>query len=134
MAEIHARAMTVPPPWDAATMAGFLAAAGAVCVSRDRAFALGRVIADEAELLTIAVDPAAQGRGLGRVCLREFLRQCREAGARRIFLEVAATNEVARGLYRSEGFAEDGLRKSYYRARGADPVDAILMSRSLDAA
>ena len=41
-----------------------------------------------------------------------------------------ATNTVALGLYRSEGFAEDGRRRNYYRPPGGAPVDAILMSKS----
>lgn len=132
MARIHARAMTVPPPWSAPVMAGFLSAPGAVFASADNAFALGRVIADEAELLTIAVDPAAQRQGLGRACLTRFIDACRKAGARRVFLEVAADNHAARALYLSLGFAEDGRRKGYYRPTGAEPIDAILMSKVLD--
>lgn len=131
MAAIHARAMRVPPPWDAATMAGFLSAHGAVFVHHDKGFALGRVIAEEAELLTIAVDPPCQGRGLGRRCLRDFLSACRAAGAERVFLEVAAPNTTARALYGSEGFSEDGLRKGYYRDEASRPIDAILMSKPL---
>jgi len=64
MADIHARAMTVPRPWNAVTLQGFLAAPGAIIEHVGRGFALGRVIADEAELLTIAVDPVEQGKGL----------------------------------------------------------------------
>lgn len=131
MAEIHARAMRVPPPWGVPTMAGFLSAPGAVFVCERRAFGLGRVIADEAELLTIAVEPDAQGQGLGRSCLRRFMAACAERGAARIFLEVAASNDIARGLYASEGFAEDGLRKGYYRLPEGGAVDAVLMSRVL---
>lgn len=131
MAAIHARAMTIPPPWGVPTMVGFLSAPGAIFVHHDKGFALGRVIADEAELLTITVDPARQGRGLGRRCLRDFLSACRAAGASRVFLEVASTNTAARALYTSEGFAEDGLRKGYYRREASPPIDAILMSKPL---
>ena len=133
MAAIHARAMTVPPPWGVPTMIGFLSAPGSILVHREQGFALGRVIADEAELLTIAVDPAFQGRGLGRRCLRDFLDACRAEGAGKVFLEVASTNTAARALYGSEGFSENGLRKGYYHAEGCEPIDAILMSRSVGA-
>ncbi len=134
MAEIHARAMTIPPPWSAPTFAGFLAAPGAVLTFEQGAFALGRVVADEAELLTIAVHPEVQRTGLGRRCLEAFLAACHAAGARRAFLEVARTNTPARALYRSLGFAEDGIRKGYYRREGHEAVDAILMSKALDQA
>ena len=132
MARIHARAMTVPPPWNAHTIAGFLAAPGSILVHEAKAFALGRIIVDEAELLTIAVDPEAQRKGLGRACLKRFIETCRKRQANRILLEVAETNEAARALYGKEGFVEDGRRKGYYRASGADPIDAILMSIPLE--
>lgn len=132
LAEIHARAMAVPPPWGAPTLAGFRAAPGAVFVHEGRAFALGRIIVGEAELLTIAVDPEAQRRGLGRTCLRRFIDTCRIRGASRILLEVAETNIGARALYRSQGFTEDGRRRGYYRSSGRDPIDAILMSMPLE--
>lgn len=131
MAAIHARAMTVPAPWSVAALTGTRDAAGAVMVQSGRGFALGRVVLDEAELLTIAVSPEAQGQGLGRACLVLFETVCREKGATRILLEVAATNEPALRLYRATGFAEDGRRKGYYRAPGRTPIDAILMSKSL---
>jgi ribosomal-protein-alanine N-acetyltransferase len=126
--------MTVPPPWSAPTMAGFLAVPGSVLVHEAKAFALGRIIVGEAELLTIAVDPEAQRQGLGRICLQRFVETCRKRQASRILLEVAETNQAARALYGTEGFVEDGRRKGYYRASGADPIDAILMSMLLEEA
>lgn len=115
-------------------MQAFMTAPGTVLVHDGAAFGLGRVIVDQAELLTLAVDPAQQGRGSGRRCLRLFLDASKRAGATRVFLEVAATNQAALALYRSEGFTEDGLRKGYYRAEGREPVDAILMSMAFDTA
>ncbi len=131
MAEIHARAMTMPAPWAAPTLSGFLSAPGAVLVHEGAAFALGRVIADEAELLTIAVDPDMQGRGLGRACLSAFEAAATARGATRAFLDVAATNATARHLYRSAGYDEDGVRPGYYSAPDGERVDAILMSKAL---
>ena len=113
-------------------MAGFLAAPGSVLVHEAKAFALGRIIVGEAELLTIAVDPDAQRQGLGRICLKRFVETCRERQACRILLEVAETNQAARTLYGTEGFVEDGRRKGYYRTSGAEPIDAILMSMLLE--
>lgn len=132
MAAIHARAMRVPPPWDAPAMTGFLSAPGAIFVHRPQGFALGRAVADEAELLTLAVDPDAQRRGVGRSCLRAFLDACRAKGAARVFLEVARTNHAAQRLYAGEGFVEDGVRRSYYALPGGGREDAVLMHRPLD--
>ncbi|NNF92948.1 MAG: ribosomal protein S18-alanine N-acetyltransferase [Boseongicola sp.] len=138
MAQIHARSMTVPKPWSARTMQDFMRAPGTILVSRQAAngqlggFALGRIVVDEGELLTLAVDPAIQGNGLGRDCLAGFLDACQSAGAARVFLEVAATNRIARNLYTSAGFTEDGVRKGYYQLPNETPVDAILMTRSVE--
>ncbi|MBN9108737.1 MAG: ribosomal protein S18-alanine N-acetyltransferase [Pseudonocardia sp.] len=73
----------------------------------------------EAEVHTIGVDPAHQGRGLGRVLLHRLLTPADEVGAT-IFLEVRTDNEPARRLYESEGFEIVGVRKRYYRPSGAD--------------
>lgn len=71
----------------------------------------------EAEIHTLAVDPAHQGRGIGRALLRALLDHA--AGAT-VFLEVRTDNESAIQLYRSEGFAVIGTRRGYYRPSGAD--------------
>ena len=73
----------------------------------------------EAEIHTIGVDPAHQGRGIGRALLRGLLAVA-DARHATVFLEVRTDNEPARTLYESEGFAVVGLRRRYYRPSGAD--------------
>jgi [ribosomal protein S18]-alanine N-acetyltransferase len=73
----------------------------------------------EAEVHTIGVDPAHQGRGIGRALLRELLAVA-DAERATVFLEVRTDNEAAHALYASEGFAVVGLRRRYYRPSGAD--------------
>ena len=73
----------------------------------------------EAEIHTIGVDPARQGRGIGRTLLRGLLAAA-DALHATVFLEVRTDNEAARTLYESEGFAVVGLRRRYYRPSGAD--------------
>ncbi|MDD9922809.1 MAG: GNAT family N-acetyltransferase, partial [Boseongicola sp.] len=114
LAEIHRQAMTVPVAWPAVTFEGFLAAPNAILAHHNTGFALGRVIADEAELLTIAVVPGEQGKGVGRICLSEFEIQAQKLGAKCAFLEVASTNAAALNLYKSADWTEIGVRKRYY--------------------
>jgi ribosomal-protein-alanine acetyltransferase len=71
-------------------------------------------VLDEAELRNVAVSPAQQRRGIGRLLVHEGIRLMREAGARRIFLEVRASNHAARDLYASLGFTVSSTRKKYY--------------------
>ena len=131
LAAIHGRAMVVPPPWSAQTFQGFLDIPGAILATSADGFALGRVVADEAELLTLAVAPEARRRGQAQQCLQDFEHNSRNMGAARVFLEVAATNAAARALYREAGFDEDGVRKGYYRSPTGDVIDAIVMSKAL---
>jgi len=80
---------------------------------------------DDADVQTVAVSPAAQGRGLGRLLLHSLLRTSSERGARRVFLEVRSDNDAALGLYLREGFERTGLRRDYYDSG----VDAVMMRK-----
>ena len=134
LARIHAAAMTEPPPWTAQTFEGFLSFPGAILASESRGFALGRVIADEAELLTVAVHPEARRKGIARRCLETFEAVAAQKGARRAFLEVAASNEAARRLYVTTGYTAVGYRKGYYARADGRHDDAILMAKDLPGA
>jgi ribosomal-protein-alanine N-acetyltransferase len=78
---------------------------------------LGRRPPFEYEVHTIGVDPACQGRGIGRRLLDELL-EFADGGV--VYLEVRTDNEAAIALYRSVGFEQVGLRRRYYRVSGAD--------------
>lgn len=93
-------------------------------------YALGRVAADEAELLSIALLPDRRRQGDGRRLLDALIDRCTAAGAETLFLEVATDNAAALALYRGAGFREVGRRKGYYKV-GAAMVDAIVMKREL---
>jgi ribosomal-protein-alanine N-acetyltransferase len=96
-------------------------------------FALLQILPPEAEILTLAVDPAAQGHGQGTALLEAAMAQAAQAGAEVMFLEVAADNTAARALYARAGFAQTGRRRGYYARPGGAPVDALTLSRSLAA-
>ena len=126
LAALHARCFTVPPPWETAAFAGFLADPLCfVLVEGDAGFILGRAVAGEAELLTLAVAPEARRRGLGRKLVARFVYQARLRGAE--------DNAAARALYARCGFAESGRRRGYYRKPDGGAVDAVVMLRGLQA-
>ena len=81
---------------------------------------------DEAHVMTIGTDPAAQGRGHGRRMLRALLEEAQRRGAVQVILEVRVDNAPANSLYESEGFATVGIRKRYYQPEN---VDAAVMIR-----
>jgi ribosomal-protein-alanine N-acetyltransferase len=93
-------------------------------------FAAFHRVMDEAELRNLAVDPPHQRRGIGKALLEAAANRLLQAGAKRLFLEVRASNEPARRLYHSLGFELRSTRKDYYR----DPTeDALVMERWLSA-
>ena len=95
-------------------MAGLLAMPGVFGFIDGRGgFILVRAAGGEAEILTLAVEPSARRRGLGRALLDQALAAT--AGSP-LFLEVAADNAVARALYGAAGFTECGRRTGYYGA------------------
>ena len=96
-------------------------------------FILIRAVADEAEILTLAVAPPHRRQGIGGLLLGEASEMLRAGGTRRLFLEVAADNPAARALYTNSGFLVTGRRPAYYD-RGPGPrVDAIVMTLELQA-
>ncbi|MBB5514209.1 ribosomal-protein-alanine N-acetyltransferase [Rubricella aquisinus] len=132
LAAIHAQSFTdMPRPWSATELADVAASPGAILIEEAQGFALGRVVMDEAELLTIAVAPEARRAGRGARLLTRFELAAQEAGATRVFLEVAARNAPAQALYLSHGYAPVGARRGYYRGQGGAQDDAVVMAKSL---
>ena len=129
LTRLHAACFTVPRPWTEAEFAGLLGAEGAILVAEPGGFALGRALAGEAELLTIAVAPGARRRGLGRRLLARFLAEAAARDAAEVFLEVAEDNAPARALYAEAGFAQAGRRRGYYLAADGATTDALVLRR-----
>lgn len=131
MAAIHAAAFTQTRPWSEDEFSGFLNDPLCFALGDAHCFALIRVVADEAELLTIATHPDHQRRGLARRLMSLWLRTARTKGADRAFLEVAADNAPARALYDACGFQTCGMRKGYYARSDDTRMDAIVMASDL---
>ena len=94
-------------------------------------FAVSRIGADEAEILSVAIDAAYRGRGLSRNLLLTHLGHLAGRGVRQIFLEVEENNAPARRLYERAGFATVGRRERYYRQPSGEQLNALLMRRDL---
>ncbi|MBW4093301.1 MAG: GNAT family N-acetyltransferase [Proteobacteria bacterium] len=128
LAALHATAFPPAEAWDTATFAAQLALPGAFArLHPEGGLVLGRVSGDEAEILTLAVVPAARRAGLGRALLAAAMAEAGARGARAMFLEVAAANEAARALYAAGGFTPVGRRRAYY----ADGQDALILRTTL---
>lgn len=123
--------------WNAETVANLLAAFGgfgliAIKGAEPIAFAIGRVAADESEILAIGVVPALRRIGIGGRLLGATLLNAGQFGARRVFLEVAEDNASARSFYAAHGFVSVGRRRGYYWRLGKKATDALILSRSLE--
>lgn len=119
--------------WTAPQCASLLPLPGVwLSLARDGAevvgFALGRAVADEAELLLLAVRAQDQKRGVGRLLLDSFVSVAKSKGAERLHLEVRDGNRAAR-LYKSSGFTEVGRRTAYYSGRDGQIFDALTLAR-----
>lgn len=121
--------------WSAQSFAAMFAAPGTeATIASDAGQPLGFLVtrraADEAEIITIGARPSVQRRGVARQLLAHHFAELAARGIRHLFLEVAASNDAAHGLYLACGFSEAGRRKGYYQRRdGAE--DAIVMRREI---
>ena len=94
-------------------------------------FAMSRIGADEAEILSIAIDPRFRGQGLSLSLLLTHLGHLAGRGVKTVFLEVEENNQPARRLYDRAGFAVAGRRERYYRQAGGEELNALIMRRDL---
>lgn len=121
--------------WTHAQCAGLLPMPGVwLTLARDgeRAlgFALARFVADEAELLLLAVRVSIQGRGVGRLLLDAFEAAAQQRGVSRLHLEVREGNH-AFSLYERAGFGLVGRRRDYYSGQNGDRYDALTLAKSV---
>jgi ribosomal-protein-alanine N-acetyltransferase len=80
------------------------------------------VIAEEAHITTLAVDPFHQGRKIGERLLQALLEEAYLLGGSRSTLEVRENNRAAQALYRKYGYREAAIRKSYYTDNGENAI------------
>ncbi len=116
--------------WDVKAVTEILAMPGAVAlISAENdcpnGFALFRMAADEAEIITIGVTRDARRGGHGARLLQASIQSAKLCGAAKMFLEVAEDNVGARALYEKCGFTVCGRRSGYYY-HGSGKIDALI--------
>jgi [ribosomal protein S18]-alanine N-acetyltransferase len=123
--------------WTRSQCAGILPMTGVtLTVARDSrsesivGFSLVRGVADESELLLLAVMPDDQARGIGRSLLDRFIDSAQADGATRVHLEVREGNPAI-AMYRAAGFKPVGRRRKYYRGSDGHHFDALTFARNL---
>jgi [ribosomal protein S18]-alanine N-acetyltransferase len=122
--------------WTRSQCAGILPLSGVMLMlardedGRVQGFSLLRTVADEAELLLLAVGKQSQRRGVGAALLEHFIDHGRKAGIRRLHLEVRDGNPAV-AMYQAFGFNAEGRRCKYYTGQDGSQHDALTMAREL---
>jgi ribosomal-protein-alanine N-acetyltransferase len=135
LARIHAQGFY--RGWPVGDFESFLADANTpayiACDAKRRitGFALIRTVADEAELLTIAVDAKWRGKRIGKALLAAAFDDLMLSAAKRMFLEVSEDNASAIKLYENVGFKMISQRKGYYAKADGSHATALVMARDL---
>jgi len=128
LAAIHAAAFPPAEHWGEQAIATQLTLPGGFGLLHPAGgMALGRMAADEAEILALAVVPERRRGGLGRALLAAAEQHIALLGGRVVFLEVSLGNIAARALYAAAGYREIGRRSRYY----PDGSDALVLARPL---
>lgn len=128
LAALHQRCFAAHPrPWSEAEFGEIISNPLNFLLARPQGFLLGRTVAGEAELLTLAVAPEYRRQGIAADLLAEFARTALGRGARDAFLEVASGNAPAIAAYTRAGWIRAGLRRGYY----APGIDALVMRLDL---
>jgi [ribosomal protein S18]-alanine N-acetyltransferase len=125
LASLHAQCFD--EAWSTESIAGLLATPGTFAFAAEEGFVLMRVAAEEAEVLTVGVRPAARRRGVAASLIRSAVEHASEMGANLVFLEVDCTNLPAIALYKRLGFTEVGRRRAYYAGADGKFRDALVL-------
>lgn len=128
---LHACAFTRLRPWRSDEFRALLTSPHVFLCPGPHGFALGRAVAGEAELLTLATDPSHRRKGLGRACLDAFETAAQSHGATLAILEVDHQNHAAIALYRNAGYDTVATRPGYYDLRDGTRADALVMTKAL---
>jgi ribosomal-protein-alanine N-acetyltransferase len=133
LAATHAAAFTETRAWGADEFASLLADPKCFVAGDVSSFVLMRVIADEAEVLTLATAPEHRRKGLARAALAQAETEAAQRGATSVFLEVAEDNPAARALYAACGYGQVGRRAGYYTPKKGAPVAALVLRKDIAA-
>jgi ribosomal-protein-alanine N-acetyltransferase len=134
LAALHSASFTTPRPWTADEFRGLLTQKNIHLIPHTHGFALLSIAGPEAELLTIAVDPAQRRQGIARALMAKLETVCQSQNVEEVFLEVVENNAPACELYTRCGFVIKGARKDYYNGAKGAKVSAVVMAKIISPA
>jgi ribosomal-protein-alanine N-acetyltransferase len=118
LATIHALAFhdCEPMIWDELAFKTLLALPTVLIWQLKHGFIMIQTLAhDEAEILTFAVDPKHQNKGIGHEIINKSMDYLKQNKINKLYLEVAIDNVKAIQLYEKLGFVPISIRKNYYK-------------------
>lgn len=124
IANLHAKCFP-DKPWSASDFAD-LKKSGCEIIASDNGFIVWRVVADEAEIISIGVAPDARRQGIAGAMILLMEQELKKHSVHNVFLEVSEVNVPAKKLYEKYGFVPTGKRPKYY-----DGIDAIIMTKDI---
>ena len=127
LAQTHAAAFTQTRPWSESEFTDLLKQRGMILCGDAKSFILGRIIGDEAEVLTVATHPNHQRQGYARAQLVQFISQALTQNVESVFLEVSESNGAAKSLYYNQGFHKVGHRSQYYDTADGGKIGADIL-------
>jgi [ribosomal protein S18]-alanine N-acetyltransferase len=131
-AVVALEAANAAAPWSEGVFRDELAAENRIYLAADEdgvvGFAGAMLVADEAHVTNLLVDPGWRRRGIGFELMKSLIEAVVEAGVRHLTLEVRSRNEAARALYARLGLAPVGIRMGYY----GDDDALILWAHDID--
>jgi len=131
-AVVALEAANAPAPWSEGVFRDELGAENRIYLAADEARLVGfggvMVVADEAHVTNLLVEPDSRRQGIALELMKSLIEAAVGAGARHLTLEVRSRNEAARALYARLGLAPVGVRKGYF----GDDDALILWAHDID--
>mgnify|MGYP000630892835 CR=1 FL=1 len=128
LATIHGASFSFAPrPWSAAEFESLLISPNVKLFQQTGGFAIFRFAGPEAELLTIAVDPALRRQGIAKRLMLAGHDSAKSAGVEEVFLEVSQENPHAKSLYERFGYEARAIRTNYYSGPNGQKINSIVM-------
>jgi len=128
LAKIHGASFSFAPrPWAAEEFESLLTSPNVKLFEHVGGFAVFRFAGPEAELLTIAVDPAFRRQGIAKKLMQTGHESAKSASVQEVFLEVSQENPHAKSLYDQFGYEVRAIRESYYFGPNGQKINGLVM-------
>lgn len=132
LAQIHGASFSYAPrPWTIDEFDSLLNSPNIKLFEQAGGFAIFRFAGPEAELLTIAVDPAKRRQGIAKKLLSAGHESAKMAGVEEVFLEVSQENPAAKSLYEQFGYEVQAIRENYYSGPNGQKINGLVMRSAL---